>query len=52
MLPRLVAGGAIVYTIFFYLHEPDAVWWIKASAERVLLTPLDALVVASAAASD
>jgi hypothetical protein len=52
VLPLLVAGGAIVYTIFFYLHEPDAVWWIKASAERVLLTPLAALVVASAAASD
>ena len=52
MLPLVVACSAILYTIFFYLHEPDAVWWIKASAERVLLTPLAALVVASAAASE
>ena len=52
MLPLFVACSAILYTIFFYLHEPDAVWWIKASAERVLLTPLAALVVASAAASE
>jgi hypothetical protein len=51
-LPLVVAGASIAYTIFFYLHQPDAVWWIKASAERVLLTPLAALAVASAAASD
>jgi hypothetical protein len=51
-MPLLVAGGAILYTIFFYLHEPNAVWWIKASAQRVLLTPLAALTVASAAASE
>ncbi len=51
-LPLMVAGGSIAYTIFFYLHEPNAVWWIKASAERVLLTPLTALLVASAATSE
>jgi hypothetical protein len=51
-LPLLVAGGALLYTIFFYLHQADTVWWIKASADRVLLTPLAAFVVASAAASE
>jgi hypothetical protein len=51
-LPLIVAVAAILYTIFFYLHEANAVWWIKASAERVLLTPLAALLVATAAASE
>jgi hypothetical protein len=51
-LPLLVAAGSIASILFFYLHEPNAVWWIKASAERVLLTPLSALLVASAAASE
>jgi hypothetical protein len=51
-LPLLVAFGSILSILFFYLHEPNAVWWIKASAERVLLTPLAALLVASAAASE
>ncbi len=48
-LPLVVAVISIAYTIFFYLHEPNPVWWIKASAERVLLTPMTALLVASAA---
>jgi hypothetical protein len=51
-LPLLVAAGALLYTVFFYLHQADTVLWIKASADRVLLTPLAALVVASAAASE
>lgn len=51
-LPLLVAAAAILYIIFFYLHEANAVWWIKASAERVLLTPLASLLVATAAASE
>ena len=51
-LPLIVAAAAILYTIFFYLHEANAIWWIKASAERVLLTPLAALLVATAAASE
>ena len=51
-LPLLVAAAGILYTIFFYLHEANAIWWIKASAERVLLTPLTALLVATAAASE
>lgn len=51
-LPLLVAAASIAYTIFFYLHEPNAAWWIRASAERVLLTPLAALLVATAAASE
>ena len=51
-LPLLVAALSLGYTVFFYLHEPEPLWWIKASAERVLLTPLACLAVASAAASE
>lgn len=51
-LPLLVGAASIVCTIYFYLHEPDPGWWIKASAERVLLTSLASFVVASAAASE
>jgi hypothetical protein len=47
--PLLVVAGTLASTIFFYLHEPDPVWWIKASAERVLLVPLATLLVAGAA---
>jgi hypothetical protein len=55
-LPLLVAAGALAYTFFFYLHVDvhltNPAWWVKSSAERVLLTPLAALVVAGAAASE
>jgi hypothetical protein len=51
-LPLMVAAGTIAAAIFFYLHLENPVWWIKASAQRVLLTPLVCLVVASAAASE
>jgi hypothetical protein len=55
-LPLLVAAGSLAYTFFFYLHMDarmaDPVWWVASSAERVLLTPLMALVVAAAAASE
>ena len=51
-VPLLVAGMSLGYTIFFYLHEAEPLWWIKASAERVLMTTLVSLVVASAAGSD
>jgi hypothetical protein len=55
-LPLLVAAGALAYIFFFYLHIDarvgDPAWWVKSSAERVLLTPLMALVVAAAAASE
>jgi hypothetical protein len=52
-LPLLVAAGSIAYILFFYMH-PDANrdLWIAVSAERVLLTPLAALAVAAAAASE
>ncbi|HVR37590.1 MAG TPA: hypothetical protein VMU84_00730 [Thermoanaerobaculia bacterium] len=50
-LPLLVAAGTLAYTIFFYLHEADPAFWIKTSAERVLLTTVIALIVAGAAAS-
>lgn len=51
-LPLLVAAGAIAYTIYFYLHGADPSWWIASSADRVMITPLAALVVASAASSE
>ncbi|HVS33573.1 MAG TPA: hypothetical protein VMS98_19215 [Thermoanaerobaculia bacterium] len=51
-LPLIVAALSLGYTVFFYLHEPEPLWWIRASAERVLLTTLSCLVVASAAASE
>ena len=34
-------------TIFFYIHVDDPAWWIAASAPRVLLTPLTALLIAA-----
>ena len=51
-IPLLAAVGCIAYTLYFYLHAPDPVWWIEASVERVLLTSLAAFVVASAAVSE
>jgi hypothetical protein len=55
-LPLLVAAGSFAYIFFFYLHIDvrlgDPAWWVASSAERVLLTPLMALVVAAAAASE
>jgi hypothetical protein len=51
-LPLIVGAASIACAIYFYLHEPDPAWWIKASAERVLLTSLASFVVASAAASE
>ncbi len=50
LLPLIVAAGSIAATIFFYLHAEDPELWIASSAQRVLLTPLACLVVASAAA--
>lgn len=50
-IPLLVAAGSFAYTIYFYLHETDPSWWIRTSAERVLLTTLIALVAAAAAAA-
>ena len=52
MLPLIVAIGTIASTLFFYLHADNPSSWIDASAQRVLLTPLVCLVVASAAASE
>jgi hypothetical protein len=51
-LPLITAAGAIAYTLYFYLHAADPAFWIASSAERVLLTALMSLVVASAAASE
>ena len=44
---RVLTFGA---AFFFYIHFPDPTWWILSSAPRVLLTPLAALLIASAAA--
>jgi hypothetical protein len=49
-LPLLVALLTFGAALFFYIHLPDPTWWILSSAPRVLLTPLTALVIASAAA--
>jgi hypothetical protein len=50
-LPFLAAAASVVCLIYFYLHSPDAISWIRASAQRVLLTPLAFLVIAAAAAT-
>lgn len=49
-LPLLIALLTFGAAFFFYIHLPDPTWWILASAPRVLLTPLAALLIASAAA--
>jgi hypothetical protein len=49
-LPLVVMVLTIGVAVFFYIHLPDPTWWILASAPRVLLTPLVALLVASLAA--
>jgi len=51
-LPLLVFAGVVVSAVYFYLHGSAPVWWIKASADRVLLSALMALLVAAAAASE
>lgn len=50
-LPLIVAVLTIGAAIFFYIHVPDPAWWIAASAPRVLLTPLTALLIAAIAAN-
>lgn len=50
--PLLVTAGSLSATIFFYLHEAAPTFWIDGSADRILLTPLVCLVVASAVAAD
>lgn len=49
-LPLMIAFLTFAAAFFFYIHLPDPTWWILASAPRVLLTPLAALLIASAAA--
>jgi hypothetical protein len=49
-LPLLIAALTLGAAFFFYIHFPDPTGWILSSAPRVLLTPLAALVIASAAA--
>jgi hypothetical protein len=44
--PLLVCALTLGVTIFFYIHSPNPSWWISASAMRVLMTPLTALIVA------
>lgn len=50
MLPLLVAAGCFTAAIFFYLHNPDPAYWIASSADRILVTPLICVAIASAAA--
>lgn len=49
-LPLVVMLLTIGVSVFFYIHLPDPTWWILASAHRVLLTPLLALLIAALAA--
>jgi hypothetical protein len=51
-LPLLVFAGVVASAVYFYLHGVAPVWWIRASADRVLLSALMALLVAAAAASE
>ena len=51
-LPLIVFAGLAASTVYFYLHEAAPQWWIEASAERVMLSSLMALLVAAAAASE
>jgi hypothetical protein len=51
-LPLLVAAGSFTYSLLFYLNEEEPTFWILSSVERTMMTPLTALVVASAAASE
>jgi hypothetical protein len=50
MIPGLIAVLTFAAAFFFYIHLPDPTWWILASAPRVLLTPMTALLIACAAA--
>lgn len=45
-LPLVIAVLTLGVAIFFYIHNQNPTWWIAASAPRVLLTPLTALIVA------
>jgi len=46
LLPLAVSALTIGVTIFFYIHSRSPDWWISASAMRVLMTPLTALIIA------
>jgi hypothetical protein len=51
--PLLVACGSLASTIYFYLHNDiNVAWWIVTSGQRVMLTPLICVAVASAVTSD
>lgn len=51
LFPLVVAALTIAAAQFFYIHFFDPSWWIAASAPRVLLTPLMALMIGGIAAS-
>jgi len=52
-VPFALAALTIGAAILFYLHGPEdpTSWWVRASASRVLLTPLLMLLMAAAAAN-
>jgi hypothetical protein len=52
LFPLLVAAGSIASTIFFYLHNAEPGYWIASSVDRILVTPLMCIAIASAAARD
>jgi len=45
-LSLVIAALTFGVAIFFYIHNQNPSWWIAASAPRVLLTPLTALIIA------
>jgi len=52
-LPLLAGVASLASFVVIYLHSNvDPTFWIRSSAERVLLTPLMCFAVASAAASE
>ncbi len=51
IFPLAVAALTLAATIFFYIHARDPSWWIANSAQRVLLTPLTASLIAAVAAN-
>ena len=51
VFPLAVAALTIAAAMFFYIHFFDPSWWIAASAPRVLLTPLIAVMIGGIAAS-
>jgi hypothetical protein len=52
-LPLAAALGVVASAVWFYIHDhADPLYWIRASADRVLISALASLLVATAAANE